>query len=147
ELAGRVGVWSRRFMEHGLQRAPETWSDAALALAMLMRPNPWRLAPDRNGRLSAMLLEKDRYGKMRKYAVRPFGGYETLVAALAAKDSSNAAVLGRSAMLDAAAFGGDAHPNLLLTRFGDATLERTEPLPAPVIVANRKADAPAAEGG
>jgi len=74
ELAGRIGAWSRRFMEHGLQR-PGKQRDPALALAMLTRPNPWRLAPDGDGRLSVLLLENDRYGKMRKYAVRPFGRY------------------------------------------------------------------------
>lgn len=151
ELVSRLSAWTRRFMERGpAQKVSST--KAGLAFGMLTRPNPWRLAPDKDGRLSIMLAERDRWGKTRKYAVRPFGRYENLVVAQDAHTASEAAKSGkdpgkgstlrsfedsfeRKEIDDAAKVSG-----VLYKYFADAVVERTEPLAAPVILATRRND-------
>lgn len=140
-LIGRIGAWTRRFLEHGPATRPRD-AGSGVAFAMLTRPTPWQVAPDDDGQLSILLLEKDRYGKLRKYAVRPFGRYENLVAAVQAESGDNA--LARPS-LDGA-FPDDPNADPLYTHFADAVTERTEPLSAPVIVATRRNDVVDAEG-
>lgn len=144
ELAGRLGPWGRRFMEHGPTR-PMAPKEVGLALAMLTRPDPWRVSPNPDGRLSILLLEKDRYGKTRKYAVRPFGRYDNLTAATYAEPPSadgeaefarHWSELMRPSLAHPKVFGGRA--DALYSRFADATIERSEPLAAPVILATRR---------
>jgi hypothetical protein len=146
QIAARLGPWTRRFMEQGL--AKQVTSQAAgLALAMLTRPNPWRLAPDSDGRLSITLLETDRWGKARKYAVRPFGRYEALAIAAETiderrKSEANKPAKTAMAVQDFAA----SLPKPMVTDvalrqfFADVSIERTEGLAAPVILATRRND-------
>ncbi|MDB5584438.1 MAG: hypothetical protein JWR80_9614 [Bradyrhizobium sp.] len=145
QIAARLGPWTRRFMEKGL--AKPAMSKAGLAFAMLTRPNPWRLAPDSDGRLSITLLETDRWGKARKYAVRPFGRYESLAIAAETKDESTKSEENKPAKTAMA--GRDFAASLpesietdkaLRQFFADVSIERTEPLAAPVILATRRND-------
>src|SRR5262249_37783202 len=114
---------------------------------------PWRLAPDKNGRLSIMLLEKDRWGKTRKYAVRPFGRYENLVLAVTSHVEAERAKRGEKqtrTSLARPSFIESLKPNEIKDhaavagaprRFlADAVVEGTEPLAAPVILATRRND-------
>ncbi|UVC19345.1 hypothetical protein [Mesorhizobium onobrychidis] len=154
ELAARIGPWTRRFMEQGPARPVS--GRAGLALAMLTRPNPWRLAPDHDGRLSITLLETDRWGKARKYAVRPFGRYENLAHAVETQQQAAAAKTGKPAKtaiavqtFEASLPGQMTKPqiaNALRQYFADAVVERTEPLAAPVILATRRNDKADAHG-
>jgi hypothetical protein len=143
DLAARLIEWSRRFMEHGPSECIAE-GQAGLALAILTRPTPWRVAPDpSDGRLSVLLFEKDRYGKTRKYAVKPFGRYDNLAQAMYVDQDSagNAArwrELSRPDLLHDGTFGDSKEP--LRTHFVDAVTERTEPLAAPVILAARRKD-------
>lgn len=146
ELAAKLGPWTRRFLELGAARPvgePALKDRAGVAFAMLTRPQPWRLAPDSEGKLAVTLFEKDRFGKLRKYAVRPFGRYESLVRAvqiheqaLQAKAEHKLAPALAPPGLDGALPG----PDPLRHYFADVSIERTEPLVAPVIVAARRTD-------
>lgn len=146
QIAARLGPWTRRFMEQGLAKQA-TGQAAGLAFAMLTRPNPWRLAPDDDGRLSVTLLETDRWGKARKYAVRPFGRYESLAIAAETsaenrKSKANKPAKTAMAVQDFAAslpLPINA-PDALRQFFADVTIERTEGLAAPVILATRRND-------
>jgi hypothetical protein len=146
QIAARLGPWTRRFMEQGL--AKQTTSQVAgLAFAMLTRPNPWRLAPDSDGRLSIMLLETDRWGKARKYAVRPFGRYESLANAAETtaenrKSEANKPAKTAMAVQDFVSSLPESIKTDAALRqfFADVSIERTEALAAPVILATRRND-------
>lgn len=146
QLASKLGPWTRRFLELGTTRLvgkPALKDRTGVAFAMLTQPQPWRLAPDSEGKLAVTLFEKDRFGKLRKYAVRPFGRYESLVRAvqiheqaLQAKAEHKLAPALAPPGLDGALPG----PDPLRHYFADVSIERTEPLVAPVIVAARRTD-------
>ena len=105
-----------------------------------------------------MLAEKDRWGKTRKYAVRPFGRYENLVLAENAHAASEASKKGDAPGTGLAppAFANsfdkietDSAPKvagILYKYFADVVVERTEPLAAPVILATRRNDTADAAG-
>lgn len=89
-LADRWPGFCRRFLAQGpgaLSQVPK--SDAtvqdrprtAFAMATLPQTEPLRLVPDSQGRMTVMLLHKDRFARRRRYVVRPVGRYEALVAA------------------------------------------------------------------
>lgn len=147
ELAAKLGPWTRRFLERGAARpqGPVLTADSVgVAFAMLTRPQPWRLAPNSEGQLAVTLFEKDRFGKLRKYAVRPFGRYESLVRAvrvhelaIEAKKTRTVAQALSPPSLDAQAMPGS---DPLRDYFADVSIERTEPLAAPMIVAARRLD-------
>lgn len=147
ELAAKLGPWTRRFLERGAARpqGPVLTADSVgVAFAMLTRPQPWRLAPNSDGQLAVTLFEKDRFGKLRKYAVRPFGRYESLVRAVRvhelainAKKTRTVAQALSPPGLDAPAIPGS---DPLRDYFADVSIERTEPLAAPMIVAARRLD-------
>ncbi|UPJ59729.1 hypothetical protein [Bradyrhizobium sp. 192] len=143
QIAAQLGSWTRRFMEQGSAK-PAT-SQAGLAFAMLTRPNPWRLAPDSDGRLSVTLLETDRWGKARKYAVRPFGRYENLAIGAETtvenrKSEANQPAKTAMAVQDfAASLPKPIDADVALRQFfADVSIERTEGLAAPVILATRR---------
>lgn len=147
QLAAKLGPWTRRFLERGAARPlkPALPTErVGVAFAMLTRPQPWRLAPSSDGQLAVTLFEKDRFGKLRKYAVRPFGRYESLARAVQihelaakAKDTRTLAPALPSPGLDQGAL---PDTGALSSHFADVSIERTEPLAAPVIVAARRLD-------
>ncbi len=147
ELAAKLGPWTRRFLERGAARplGPAlTPNSVGVGFAMLTRPQPWRLAPNSEGQLAVTLFEKDRFGKLRKYAVRPFGRYESLVRAVRVHDLAIEAKKTRTVAqalpppsLDTQALPGS---DPLRDYFADVSIERTEPLAAPMIVAARRLD-------
>jgi hypothetical protein len=137
-LAGKLAAWSRRFMEHGPDRTVNPLQ-AGLALALLIRPNPWRVAPDADGMLGVLLLEKSRYGSTRKYAVRPFGRYESLSLACRAAEQPDAwARLSRPKVFDGKPKDEKDEKRFLIDHFVDVSIDRTEPLAPPVILASRR---------
>lgn len=153
-----MSAWTRRFMERGPAQTI-SGSTAGLAFGMLTRPNPWRLAPDKDGQLSIMLTEKDRWGKTRKYAVRPFGRYENLVLAENTHAANAASKAGKPVAgtglappdfadsFDPAEIGSaEDVAGVLYDHLADAVVERTEPLAAPVILATRRNDTAEAGG-
>lgn len=153
-LAGKLAAWCQRYMDKGPARQltnPERADQVGVAFAMLTRPKPWRSAPDSEGRMSVLLFEKDRYGKARKYAVRPFARYESLAIATLAAAAAEAGLPQALARARHAAWADLARPNLLTpgvfgtplpaaflsTHFADVMLERSEPLAPPVVLATR----------
>ncbi|MDH4458040.1 MAG: hypothetical protein QE272_04990 [Nevskia sp.] len=147
QLASKLGPWTRRFLERGAARSAARLPLAdrvGVAFAMLTRPQPWRLAPSSDGKLSVTLFEKDRFGKLRKYAVRPFGRYESLVRAVRTHDLAAEAKASRrpAPALPPPGLDKQALPGVdpLRCYFADVSIERTEPLAAPVIVAARRKD-------
>lgn len=121
---------TERFLRHG--PASSVTAGAAeplIAFAAPLRPDPWRVVPDEDGSVGILLLEKDRFGHRRRYAVRPFGRYADLVEA----------VEGRRAPTLAGAFAL-AGGGLDLEAFADAVISRTEPVAPPVILSARRVD-------
>ncbi|MGO8377710.1 hypothetical protein ACC745_18635 [Rhizobium ruizarguesonis] len=151
ELVSRLAAWTRRFMERGPAQSM-SGTTSGLAFGMLTRPNPWRLAPDKNGQLSVLVPEKDRWGKTRKYAVRPFGRYENLVNAKNAQAEDEASKEGRApgrglapasfaeSFDDSEIDNATKVAGVLYEYFADAVVDRTELLGAPVILATRRND-------
>lgn len=147
QLASKLGPWTRRFLERGATRPlgqALLKERVGVAFSMLTRPQPWRLAPNSEGQMSVTLFEKDRFGKLRKYAVRPFGRYESLVRAMRTHELAAEAKANRTLTpvlpppsLDKGALPGT---DPLRRYFADVSIERTEPLAAPVIVAARRKD-------
>lgn len=147
QLLATLATWSRRFMSHGpaVRRRDVTLSPT-IAFAMLTRPNPWRLAADSAGWMRVVLLEKDRFGKLLKYAVRPFGRYEALERAVAAHEAADASrALGQMPPPPPlpVVFDDPAQltPDALSKRFVDVVVERTEKLAPPLILATSRPNA------
>jgi hypothetical protein len=147
QLAAKLGPWTRRFLERGAARPLKTATPTervGVAFAMLTRPQPWRLAPSSDGQLAVTLFEKDRFGKLRKYAVRPFGRYESLARAVQIHEMAAEAKANRTLApaLPPPGLDQGALPlaDPLRSHFADVSIERTEPLAAPVIVAARRLD-------
>ncbi|MFG1201795.1 hypothetical protein V5F29_05330 [Xanthobacter aminoxidans] len=121
---------TERFLRHGPASAVKASAgEPLIAFATPLRPDPWRVVPDEDGSVGVLLLEKDRFGHRRRYAVRPFGRYVDLVEA----------VEGRRAPTLAGAF---ALPNAQrdVDAFADAVISRTEPVAPPVILSARRID-------
>lgn len=151
EIANRITSFWGRFLEH----CAPAWGKAArgkaqssnetppeplsifLSLGTVADPGQWRRAPSDTGTVSVTMVDADRRGVRRKFAVRPYGRYEAWSRAapekLDAASKRFVAVIpvGLAGALDSV---GDA--DIGHTYFVDATLPRTEPLEKPVILSS-----------
>jgi hypothetical protein len=78
DIATHLAPWSRRFMDHSVSQRPERTEVGVkipFAIATIPNPDPWRVPVARDGTLDVLLIEKDRFGKRIRYALRPFGRY------------------------------------------------------------------------
>lgn len=143
-IAARIGTWSRRFMEQGPAEPSAANGEISVAFGILTRPNPWRVAPDSTGKLSVLLYEKDRFGKTRKYAIRPFGRYDGLSQAIYAAPVSKQELAdyprlwAQKARPDLSCIKAEA--DALDAYFADVAIDRSEPLAMPVVLAARLRD-------
>ncbi|MFZ6779702.1 hypothetical protein ACO0LD_22965 [Undibacterium sp. Ji83W] len=128
----RLQAWTRRFIEHGPVRLldGQQADHIGFSLATIARPDPWRIAPAPDGSIELLLPQKERYGKVLWYVVRPFGRYnnfaETVVPARHELSGLYRAFSPRS---------DQKNP---FDVFAPAVLQRSEPLAAPVILSARR---------
>lgn len=82
-------AWTQRFLDHAgppmprdppdvAEPAPDA-AEPALALAALSAASPRRLAPDEEGTVGLLLVERDRWCHTRRLAVLPTGRYDALL--------------------------------------------------------------------
>lgn len=139
ELAGSLARFWLRYLEHCAAH-PAASMPISFSLGTLADPGHWRCAPDAQGNVSVLIPETSRRGARRKYAVRPFGRYESWVKASGAAGNRN--------VEQAPSLEGALLPDAAREQFFDITLPRTEPLEKPVILsALRQADASAGSSG
>lgn len=128
--SGVVRFWTR-YLDHC---APQVAQPGTIffSLGTVADPGVWRRAPDPTGFVSVTIPDPERRGARRKFAIRPYGRYESWVNAVKAPGAADAPPDLVDA-LDAAGFAN---------QFLDVTLPRTEPLEKPVILAaqRRKAE-------
>ncbi|WP_424632188.1 hypothetical protein [Bradyrhizobium sp. SYSU BS000235] len=123
---GIVRFWTR-YLDHCAPQAIEAGM-IFFSLGTVADPGVWRRAPDPSGFVSVTIPDPERCGARRKFAIRPYGRYESWIKALEAPGAVDEPpdLVGA---LDAASFGN---------QFLDATLPRTEPLEKPVILAAQR---------
>ncbi|WP_313913600.1 hypothetical protein [Tahibacter sp.] len=126
-FVARYTGWVERWFAHGLGivLSTEPVTPIAVALATIPNPAPWRVAPDAAGRVDVLIPETDRYGHLRRYAIRPFGRYENFAEAVA--------LAHREPSLEGALDG-------VVDPYAAAVIPRTEPVAAPVFLSARRAD-------
>lgn len=139
-LIARIPEWTRRFIDYGAESAPATPRRMRFALAEVTRPDPWRIGVGADGTMEVLFTHDDRLRRLKRYAIRPFGRYDTFVDAL--KRASEPDAVPRPASFAGAwivptTVPADLQANLdesWSRRFFDAVLPRTEPLAPPVLI-------------
>lgn len=136
-LIARLPDWTRRFVQHAPALRPPR--HAHFSLAEVTRPDPWRVGLRDDGTMEVLLTHDDRKRRLKRYAVRPFGRYESFVEALRGLDDAapprGPQLLG--AWSDRLAAPGGAPGRFEESwsrRLLDVVIPRTEPLTPPVLV-------------
>ena len=131
EIAASIVRFWTRYLDHCAPQ-PAQPGTIFFSLGTVADPGVWRRAPDPSGFVSVTIPDPERRGARRKFAIRPYGRYESWIKAIEAPGSVDAPpdLVGA---LDRAGFA---------SQFLDVTLPRTEPLEKPVILAaqRRKAE-------
>lgn len=128
----RLQAWTRRFIEHGPVRllAAQEADHIGFSLATIARPDPWRIAPAPDGSIELLLPQKERYGKVLWYVVRPFGRYDNFAETVIPARHELSGLY--------RAFHPRSDQELPFDVFAPAVLQRSEPLAAPVILSARR---------
>ncbi len=149
ELAHRIVRFWTPFLEHcapnwGWQETEERFAKGPNAiffsLGTVADPGQWRRAPTRSGTVSVTIVDSERRGARRKFAVRPYGRYEAW--SRAAPDKLGLSSTGLKRFPRAVPVGLDgafekaAADDIGRMYFIDATLPRTQPLEKPVILSS-----------
>ncbi|WP_413746561.1 hypothetical protein [Synechococcus sp. MIT S9507] len=129
-LSARLAIWTERFLVHGAAQrfgppeggAGEGDLTLPFGLAAITDPDGLARAPDADGAITLLLVERDRYGARRRFMIRPWGRYASL----------------------AAEADGDMRPRTLSGALPDnaqlnahcveVTLNRSEPIETPTIL-------------
>jgi hypothetical protein len=128
-----VAFW-RGFLENGDSAKPG--ERLPFSLGTLADPGTWRVPVSADGTLSVVSVEAERFGSRRRYAVRPFGRFEQLAAAIPAVASGKQIYAYKPPQgLERGLPAGVDDWQAWNERFVDATLPRTEPVAKPVILA------------
>lgn len=141
QLLARIPGWTLRFLLHGPAFRPPR--DVHFSLAEVTRPDPWRVGVQQDGTMEALLTHDDRKRRLKRYAVRPFGRYESFVDALRGVDPAAGPRLPQLAggWSDRLAGRDDVQARFAGSwsrRFLDIVIPRTEPLAPPVLVDARR---------
>lgn len=161
DMANRVVTFWSRFLEHcapawgkpavaqacGESAPPagtSTSADRLHALSIFVSvgtvadPGQWRRAPSQTGTVSVTMVDADRRGARRKFAVRPYGRYEAWSNAAPRKMDATGTQYFDLKMPDGlvGALAGSMITEVGRAHFVDATLPRTEPLERPVILSS-----------
>lgn len=149
ELAYRIVQFWTRFVEHCAAAWGRRADGAPLAnagsgvffsLGTVADPGQWRRAPGHSGTVSVTIVDAERRGARRKYAIRPYGRYEAW--STAAPDKLGLATTKTQRSVRAVPIGLDGVfseveiDEIARKYFIDATLPRTEPLEKPVILSS-----------
>lgn len=149
ELAYRIVQFWTRFVEHcapawgwRADGAPlaKAGSGVFFSLGTVADPGQWRRAPGHLGTVSVIIVDAERRGARRKYAIRPYGRYEAWSQAAPDKLGIISPATLRFARavpqgLDEIFLEGEVD-EIARKYFIDATLPRTEPLEKPVILSS-----------
>ncbi|MBI2740130.1 MAG: hypothetical protein HYX38_26740 [Rhodospirillales bacterium] len=146
QLQLRLAGWMRRFLEHGRGDLPPQDAPAStvyFSFAEVTRPDPWRVGVATDGTMQIILTHDDRKRRLKRYAIKPFGRYESFVEAvqLAARPNQRPqspqlggawsdGVLGQADVTQAYA----ALERAWARRFFDTVIPRTEPLAPPLVI-------------
>jgi hypothetical protein len=123
--AGIVRFWTR-FLDHCAPKSAWATEDTiCFSIGTVADPGVWRRTPDASGNISIVIPDPERRGARRKYAIRPYGRYESWIKAMATADSVKA---------EEPPDLRDALDDEFAAQFLDVTLPRTEPLEKPVIL-------------
>jgi hypothetical protein len=143
-LLQRLPDWTRRFFDHGPTSAPNLTAAPPFAVAELTRPDPWRVGVNPDGTMQVLFTHDDRKRRLKRYAIRPFGRYDSFVDALSHASNPNAEPapprLG-GAWSDVFARSPDpqqAFEDNWSRRYFDAVLPRTEPVAPPVLIGAKR---------
>ncbi|MDB5553657.1 MAG: hypothetical protein JWL86_3641 [Rhizobium sp.] len=146
EMAGRITSFWVRFLEHcapawgkatSSHNTPGEALSIFLSLGTVADPGQWRRAPGETGTVSVTMVDADRRGARRKFAVRPYGRYEAWSRAAPEKlDAASKRFVASMPVGLAGAMNGVGDAEIGHTYFVDATLPRTEPLEKPVILSS-----------
>ncbi len=136
-LIARLPDWTRRFVDHAPGLRPPR--DVHFSLAEVTRPDPWRVGVQDDGTMEVLFTHNDRKRRLKRYAVRPFGRYESFVEALHTADADNSPRVPQlsGAWSDGLAGFEDAQKRFEESwsrRLFDVVIPRTEPVAAPVLV-------------
>lgn len=133
-LLPRIAQWSHRFMEHTTAQPPSL--AVYFSLAEVTRPDPWRVGVQEDGTLQVLFTHDDRKRRLKRYAVKPFGRYESFVEALR---TANPDSRPREPQLTGAWTDGGVDLNDIWSgRLLDIVIPRTEPVATPVLVDARR---------
>ncbi|MBH8609970.1 hypothetical protein I4N56_002685 [Pseudomonas mohnii] len=133
-LLPRIAQWSQRFMDHTTAQRPPL--AVHFSLAEVTRPDPWRVGVQEDGTLQVLFTHDDRKRRLKRYAVKPFGRYESLVEALR---TANPDSRPREPQLTGAWSDGLVDlKDIWSGRLLDIVIPRTEPVAAPVLVDARR---------
>jgi hypothetical protein len=149
ELADRIVRFWSRFVEH----CAPAWGwrvegpklaklDGAISFSLgtVADPGQWRRAPGLSGTVSVTIVDAERRGARRKYAVRPYGRYEAWSHAapdkIAEKSGSFQRFTPSAPQGLEGVFSTAELEEIGRKYFIDATLPRTEPLEKPVILSS-----------
>lgn len=122
--SGVVRFWAR-YLDH-CAPDPQQPDTIFFSLGTVGDPGVWRRAPDPSGFVSITIPDPERRGARRKFAIRPYGRYESWIKALAAP--------GNADDVPPDLTGALATNGAFADQFLDVTLPRTEPLEKPVIL-------------
>ncbi|QKC98268.1 hypothetical protein [Mesorhizobium sp. NZP2298] len=147
DIANRFVAFWGRFLDH----CAPAWGKAAsseikpaqplsvfLSLGTVADPGQWRRAPGASGTVSVTMVDADRRGARRKYAIRPYGRYEAWACAAPDKlDVTGKKKFAWTGPTDLKGALSDVAAEAVgRTYFVDVTLPRTEPLEKPVILSS-----------
>lgn len=130
ELLERLQQFSVRFMDHGPIQAVDA-RKIPFALATVTRPDPWRVAPQPDGRMDILIVHEDAWARRRRYVVRPFGRYENI---------GNATPNDNTRIEEPGLIEIEANDKTFEQRSVDVVLPRTHPIRPPVILSARRLD-------
>jgi hypothetical protein len=130
DLASVIVRFWARFLDHCAPK-PGGSTTIAFSIGTVADPGVWRCAPDPSGFVSIVIPDADRRGARRKFAIRPYGRYESWIKACHVKRDDAGAPATLSGALHTVEQG-------LANQFLDVTLPRTEPIEKPVILAAQR---------
>lgn len=122
----KLQAWSRRFIDHGSAR-PDHVTERAVgyATATITGPASLRRAPDGDGRISILYVDKSRLGNWLRFVIRPVGRYDEL------RRAANLLTLAEMQLAANQLVEAASSDN---SSWVDATLPRTLPVASPTVL-------------
>ncbi|WP_321917808.1 hypothetical protein [Paraburkholderia sp. J11-2] len=144
QIASRLANWTRRFLDYGPGTniaTPTKPPKILFSIGEVTRPDPWRIAVQDDGTMDVLFTHDDRKRRLKRYAVKPFGRYDSFVAALrsaqpgAATPAPNLYGAWTDAIQESQT---EDFEQMWAQRLCDIVLPRSEPIAPPVLVDARR---------